>query len=337
MVAAGTTDRRLHVSTQKGQPETARSTSRRQDMDLTSPEKRRVQKLRAGRRSPPPRRAIEDGDEEITRPDPPRPPAVRALSTGLNFKKAVRTVIQQNYGRGLSWYSLTRVDEDDDQTYAVLELTGIAHPCRVAEIGTAMPQDGIYGRVWRVAQDTEVNEDGAHRIALTEAEGLNLDLFAKRAKRALAGGARLIIVTEALARRAAAQGLTFDVPVIALPETDEQFLRDEMPQWSLARADDRATLEKRVKAFRALGPSQKTQSLVAREALAAAHRGHDFLLQKFVNSGVDVLGVKDDRGRTALMLAATYGRDNVADALRSLSGARTVSYTHLTLPTILLV
>ena len=61
-------------------------------MDLTSPEKRRVQKLRAGRRSPPPRRAIEDGDEEITRPDPPRPPAVRALSTGLNFKKAVRTV-----------------------------------------------------------------------------------------------------------------------------------------------------------------------------------------------------------------------------------------------------
>ena len=38
MVAAGTTDRRLHVSTQKGQPETARSTSRRQDMDLTSPE-----------------------------------------------------------------------------------------------------------------------------------------------------------------------------------------------------------------------------------------------------------------------------------------------------------
>ena len=107
-------------------------------MDLTSPEKRRVQKLRAGRRSPPPRRAIEDGDEEITRPDPPRPPAVRALSTGLNFKKAVRTVIQQNRGRGLSWYSLTRVDEDDDQTYAVLELTGIAHPCRVAEIGTAM-------------------------------------------------------------------------------------------------------------------------------------------------------------------------------------------------------
>ena len=225
-------------------------------MDLTSPEKRRVQKLRAGRRSPPPRRAIEDDDEEITRPDPPRPPAVRALSTGLNFKAAVRTVIQQNYGRGLSWYSLTRVDEDDDQTYAVLELTGIAHPCRVAEIGTSMPKDGVYGRVWRVAQDTEVNEDGAHRIALTEAEGLNLDLFAKRAKRALAGGARLIIVTEALARRAAAQGLTFDVPVIALPETDEQFLRDEMPQWSLARADDRATLEKRVKAFRALGASQ---------------------------------------------------------------------------------
>ena len=61
-------------------------------MDLTSPEKRRVQKLRAGRRSPPPRRAIEDDDEEITRPDPPRPPAVRALSTGLNFKAAVRTV-----------------------------------------------------------------------------------------------------------------------------------------------------------------------------------------------------------------------------------------------------
>ena len=88
-------------------------------MDLTSPEKRRVQKLRAGRRSPPPRRAIEDGDEEITRPDPPRPPAVRALSTGLNFKKAVRTVIQQNYGRGLSWYSLTRVDEDDASIAAV--------------------------------------------------------------------------------------------------------------------------------------------------------------------------------------------------------------------------
>ena len=54
---------------------------------------------------------------------------------------------------------------------------------------------------------------------------------------------------------------------------------------------------------------------MAREALAAAHRGHDFLLQKFVSSGVDVLSVKDDRGRTALMLAATYGRDNVADAL----------------------
>ena len=84
-----------------------------------------------------------------------------------------------------------------------------------------MPQDGIYGRVWRVAQDTEVNEDG-RTAPLTEAEGLNLDLFTG-ARRALAGGARLIVVTEALARRAAAQGLTFDVPVIALPERTSSF------------------------------------------------------------------------------------------------------------------
>ena len=38
------------------------------------------------------------------------------------------------------------------------------------------------------------------------------------------------------------------MPVIASAETDEQFLRDEMPQWSLARADDRATLNERVRA-----------------------------------------------------------------------------------------
>ncbi|KAH8070025.1 hypothetical protein JL721_5568 [Aureococcus anophagefferens] len=66
---------------------------------------------------------------------------------------------------------------------------------------------------------------------------------------------------------------------------------------------------------------------------AAAHRGHDFILDSFDDRGVDVLGARDDRGRTALMLAATYGRLGVVKKLRQLARAEDAARAAGTGPT----
>ena len=99
----------------KRQPETARAREKT-DMDLTSPEKRRVQSARrpAVAAAAPRDRGRRRGNNEAR---PARPP--RRAPTGLNFKKAVRGDTAE-LRAGLVVYSLTRVDEDDDQTYAVL-------------------------------------------------------------------------------------------------------------------------------------------------------------------------------------------------------------------------
>ncbi|KAK7232784.1 hypothetical protein SO694_00037232 [Aureococcus anophagefferens] len=195
----------------------------------------------------------------------------------------------------------------EDATAALLELSGIVHTCRVAPFGAPMPgKRGVYGR----------HDDRS------------LKIFRERVAIAIRGRATALVITEKMARlvderrRESPHDALVDLnelpfPVVVLPESDNEFLRDEMPQWSNTRLDGWRDLEKRCAA--AGGAEPKESSLVAREALAAAHRGHDFILDSFDDRGVDVLGARDDRGRTALMLAATYGRLGVVKKLRQLA------------------
>ena len=326
------------------------------DVEDAAPPRRKVRRREKERRpqrslSAEPVKSLSDGEAAPTQTPLPRTPAAATPGRGAAlFRKILtpksaasnwRTLRQAlaTIGGDRAWYSLTRHQggpSEEDKTAALLELSGIVHTCRVAPFGAPMPGEGVYGRVWRVALpsvDGAAASGGAApgpaRIALLEQnDDSSLKIFGERVAIAIRGRATALVITEKMARLVdeRRRESTFDAgvdlnelpfPVVVLPESDNEFLRDEMPQWSNTRLDGWRDLERRCAA--AGGAEPKESSLVAREALAAAHRGHDFILDSFDDRGVDVLGARDDRGRTALMLAATYGRMGVVKKLRQLA------------------
>ena len=332
------------------------------DVEDAAPPRRKVRRREKERRpqrslSAEPVKSLSDGEAAPTQTPLPRTPAAATPGRGAAlFRKILtpksaasnwRTLRQAlaTIGGDRAWYSLTRHQggpSAEDETAALLELSGIVHTCRVAPFGAPMPKEGVYGRVWRVALlegaalpsvDGAAASGGAApgpaRIALLEQhDDRSLKIFRERVAIAIRGRATALVITEKMARlvderrRESPHDAFVDLnelpfPVVVLPESDNEFLRDEMPQWSNTRLDGWRDLERRCAA--AGGAEPKESSLVAREALAAAHRGHDFILDSFDDRGVDVLGARDDRGRTALMLAATYGRMGVVKKLRQLA------------------
>ncbi|KAH8051496.1 hypothetical protein JL722_10667 [Aureococcus anophagefferens] len=306
------------------------------DVDDAAPPRRKVRRREKERRpqrslSAEPVKSLSDGEAAPAQTPFPRTPAAATPGRGAAlFRKILtpksaasnwRTLRQAlaTIGGDRAWYSLTRHQggpSAEDATAALLELSGIVHT------GVALPSvDG--------AAAAGGAAPGPARIALLEQhDDRSLKIFRERVAIAIRGRATALVITEKMARlvderrRESPHDALVDLnelpfPVVVLPESDNEFLRDEMPQWSNTRLDGWRDLEKRCAA--AGGAEPKESSLVAREALAAAHRGHDFILDSFDDRGVDVLGARDDRGRTALMLAATYGRLGVVKKLRQLA------------------
>ena len=281
------------------------------DVEDAAPPRRKVRRREKERRpqrslSAEPVKSLSDGEAAPAQTPLPRTPAAATPGRGAAlFRKILtpksaasnwRTLRQAlaTIGGDRAWYSLTRHQggpSAEDDTAALLELSGIVHTCRVAPFGAPMPSEGVYGRVWRVALpsvDGAAAAGGAApgpaRIALLEQhDDRSLKIFRERVAIAIRGRATALVITEKMARlvderrREPPRDALVDLnalpfPVVVLPESDNEFLRDEMPQWSNTRLDGWRDLERRCAA--AGGAEPAASSLVAREALAAAHRGH---------------------------------------------------------------